>query len=728
MSMSRLRENSAFRRALLIFASMVLLVMLPATNVLAESGRKGPEVDDMGDLEAAIDDGGGAAPSGAPAEGAAAAAPKAAAKEAPLGDANPIGVADPDEESLRDLERVIETGADNTAVKRSTAEAAPPQTAPDGLGDDSVLQLENDSPGRRSAAAPADKPASASDLGADPLFAPDSGTSSPGPALGESPITGPAPKNKMTNLEFKMLGPDSRLTLTSHRALVYREVRNPAMKQVVYYFENTETPERLQRAYDASEFPSPVALFTLLQVRGQNPPSSKLIVQLREDKVPKVTAHDRGLYIDFPPPSAGTPQIASGGGRRDSLNDDGEENIYSGKQQFTGRRIRKLEVKNSDIQDVLRLIAKSSNYNIVVGDDVTGKVGTLSLENVPWDQAFALVLQSKKLGYVRTGNVLRVSTLETLKSEKDAAVDAEKSRVKVEPLRTVLIPVSYAKAADLAARGKTFLTEGRGTIETDVRTNQVVVKDIDRVVKRIQKLFAALDTQPARVSISAKFVEMGNEFTRRIGSTIKPLRPSFSGVSLDIASPFSASGPATTLLSAPQFAELQALFDIGETDNDVKTLANPSVTVVANQQATVSRNFSFFVLDQTATGGGQVSTPRQVNTTLTLDVTPLVTGDGSIFLTLDIQNQTPRGQGTATTIDSRSVKTQILLDNGDTAVVGGVFSSQLTKQFEGIPLLMRIPVLGTLFSRRVVNDSKSEVFIFITARITNADEAFKRTF
>ena len=499
--MSRIRQAKSFRRTLFVFVSLFLLATLPATQGLAESGRKGPEVDDMGDLEAAIDDGGGA-----PAAPTAPASP--VAKEPPLGAANTANVADPDEESLRDLERVIENGADTTAAQRNTAEAATPSTAPDGLGDDSVLQLENDSPGKRAATAPAEAAPSNSDLGSDPLFAPEPST--PGPALGEAPISGPAPKNKMTNLEFKMLGPDSRLTLTSRRALVYREVRNPAMKQVVYYFENTETPERLQRAYDASEFPSPVALFTLLQVRGQSPPSSKLIVQLREDKVPKVTAHERGLYIDFPPPSVGTPQIAAGNGRRDGLNDDGEENIYSGKQQFTGRRIRKLEVKNSDIQDVLRLIAKSSNYNIVVGDDVTGKVGTLSLDNVPWDQAFALVLQSKKLGYVRNGNVLRVSTLDTLKSEKDAAADAEKSRVKVEPLRTVLIPVSYAKAADLASRGKTFLTEGRGSIETDIRTNQVVVKDIDRVVKRIQKLFAALDTQPPRVAISAKFVEMGN--------------------------------------------------------------------------------------------------------------------------------------------------------------------------------------------------------------------------
>jgi type IV pilus assembly protein PilQ len=160
----------------------------------------------------------------------------------------------------------------------------------------------------------------------------------------------------------------------------------------------------------------------------------------------------------------------------------------------------------------------------------------------------------------------------------------------------------------------------------------------------------------------------------------------------------------------------------------VRTLANPSVTVVANQQATVSRSFSFFIADQQATPGGVLTQFRQVTTNLTLDVTPLVTGDGSIFLTLDLKNETPKGEGNLTTIDTRSVKTQILLDNGDTAVVGGVFSSQLQKNFDGVPILMRIPIVGSLFSSKSTIDNRSEVFVFITARVTNAEEAFKRTF
>jgi type IV pilus assembly protein PilQ len=147
---------------------------------------------------------------------------------------------------------------------------------------------------------------------------------------------------------------------------------------------------------------------------------------MREDKMPLINASGNQVYIDFPAsdrPKEPKIQIS------DDSQDQVEENIYASGKVYTGKAIQRLEIKNSDIQDVLRLIAKTSGYNIVIGDDVSGRLGTLSLENIPWDQAFILVLQSRKLGYIRHGNVLRVGTLANLKSEKDAALDFEESKV-----------------------------------------------------------------------------------------------------------------------------------------------------------------------------------------------------------------------------------------------------------------------------------------------------------
>jgi len=531
--------------------------------------------------------------------------------------------------------------------------------------------------------------------------------------------------NQVTSLDFRTDGPISRIVIGFQSRPAYRETRNDQVKQIVYLFENTETPQRLQRAYDTTEFSSPIALFTMLQMPQGGPPQSKLIVQLREGKVPTVSMSDRGMTITFPSsdykvePRAATSDSESPMG--------GEENIYASGKTFNGKPIQRLEIKNSDIQDVLRLIAKTSGYNIVVGDDVQGKVGTLSLENVPWDQAFTLVLQSKKLGYVRHGNVLRVGTLSSLKAEKEEALANELSRIKVEQLRTLLVPISYAKAADLAPRGKSLLTD-RGAIEVDTRTNTIIVKDIDKVVTRVQKLFAALDTQPPRVSISAKIVEMLSSFTRTIGFSHIGLSQNFSGVNLTESIDIKVAGNSTTTISAPNFANLQTIFQMGELENKVKILANPSVSVTANQQATVNQSVSFFIPTAEIAGGVVITTLKQVTANLSLDVTPVVAGDGSISMTVNIKNEIPRGPLTEKTIDTRSVSTNVLIENGDTAVIGGVFNNTFSTAKEGVPFLMRVPILGFFFSGNSIEDTRNEIYVFLTAKILNPEESFKRTF
>lgn len=650
--------------------------------VFAESGPKGPEVEAVPDLEEVIKEPGKSA-------------------------------SDPDSESLADLEKVIEAEKDKPPP-RAAKDAAPPQErdAASELEEEPVVEPTRKEEASRGKGLPPPNPE---------LIEPDAVPRQSSRRAQMPQANGQ--KNMINNLEFRVDNGNSQLTVTSRYPLAYREIRNTGMKQVVYYFDNTETPDRLQRAYDTTEFKSPVALFTILQVPKESPPSSKLIVQLREDKLPTVTPNARGLTIEFPPWSGGDePRVIAGD--RDPAS-TAEENIYSDRITFSGKPIKRLEIKNSEVQDVLRLIAKTSGYNIVVGDDVTGKVGTLSLQNVPWDQAFALVLQSKKLGYIKQGNVIRVATLTALKSEKDEALSSEQAKIKVEQLRTVLIPISYAKAAELAPQAKNFLTE-RGTVDTDTRTNTIIVKDIDRVVTRVQKLISALDTQPPTVSISAKFVEMSNTLLRAIGFSQLNFNTNFSGTNIAQVQGLPVNGSSVTTLTAPQFANLSAKLELEERDSNIRTLANPSVTVVANRQATVNQSLSFFVPANEVAGGQLVASSRQVTTNLSLDVTPIVAGDGSIFLTVNIRNEVPDLAGRDTTIQARNVSTQVLLENGDTAVVGGVFQDSVNREKQGIPILMNIPVLGTLFSRSRVVNRRNEIFVFLTAKITNAEESFKR--
>lgn len=531
-------------------------------------------------------------------------------------------------------------------------------------------------------------------------------------------------KNEIKSIEFKMEGPVSRIVIRGQSKLNFRVVPNTAMKQVALYFENTATPQRLQRAFDTTEFPTPVALFTLLQMPGETPALSKLIIQLRESKEPTVSNSENALFVDFGAPvQTSEPKLIIG-------DEDGngavEENIYSNSRTFRGQVIDRLELKNTDIQDVLRLIAKYSDLNIVIGEDVQGKIGTLSLVNIPWDQAFTLVLQSKKLGYIRQGNVLRVGTLASLKSEKEEALANEQSRIKVEPLRTLLIPISYAKASNLSPRAKSFLTE-RGTVDVDDRTNTVIVKDVEEVVTRVQKLLSVLDTQPARVSITGKIVEMTSGFVRDIGFKELSFTESLAGINLDQSVSTSAGGKSLTRISAPRLANLNAQFRLGESENKVKVLANPSVSVIANQAASISSTVSFFRPVSQATPSGVVTSFAEIRATLSLEVTPVVANDGSISMTVNVRNEIPRlGSDNNINIDTRQMQTQVLIENGDTAVIGGLFQNTVNSSREGTMFLMRVPILGFFFQGTSSSDTSTEIFVFLTAKILNAEESFKK--
>lgn len=529
--------------------------------------------------------------------------------------------------------------------------------------------------------------------------------------------------NQLTNMEFKMVDGVSKIILTARKPVIPELSKGVGDKQVVILLQNTEVQDKLQRAYDTSEFRSPVSLFTLFQLPRAERPTGKLIIQLREAVTPKVVESSRGLIIEFPSGSQDDVEVVIGDKKDEILSGD---NIYGRNQQFRGQMIERLEIKNSEVQDVLRLIARTSGYNVVIGDDVSGTVGTLSLENVPWDQVFTLVLQSKKLGYVREGNVLRIATTTSLKSEKEEAVKIEEASRRAEPLKTILLPVSYAKADDLMAKAKDLLSE-RGTAQTDSRTNTLIIKDIESSIERIQKLIAALDTQPPRVFINGRVMEVKNDFSRKLGvSALNQTIPFSQGVQLDHNFGSTIGGSSVIKLGDGVSTNPWVKFELAELDTDARTLASPSISVVANQTGSVQQKLSFFLPVSTTTGGAVVTTNQQVDSTLQMSVTPIVAGDGSIFMTVTLQNDVPTISGNNTTINSRNIRTQILLENGDTAVIGGVFTTNFSKSRAGIPFLMDIPILGFFASSRTITDVRGEVLVFLNARILNAEESFKR--
>lgn len=530
-------------------------------------------------------------------------------------------------------------------------------------------------------------------------------------------------RNELLSIDFTNQEQTYRLKLVSKYPLQYRTVRQNQSKQITYVFDSTTAPKKLRRAFDTKEFSAPLALYTVTQVQKKRVPSVNLLLKMRDMLAPQVSLNGTEMVLEF---NAVKKEVAKRGLASELPESCMGEDGFDGGKAYRGAPIQKLELKDTNVQEAIRLVLRASGYNVVMGEDVKGNIGSLSLENIPWDQAFHLILQMKKLGFVRRGNLVRIASLETLKSEQEALVKQED----LEPLKTALIPISYAKVGAISTRATPFLTK-RGKVDMDERTNTLIVRDIESVITRIQKLFSFLDTQPPAVAISAKFVEIKKDYTKSLGLGSFNISGQTSGISFGQAQGsfsgpgFSATPQGAINISAPRFAALNARLIVGESEKKVKVLANPTITVQQGQAGSITQGKTTDV-PQAIAGAGVATSSLTQTANLSLNVTPIVANDGSISLDTNLLQEIPQNSGSVLTKDTRQIKTQIILQNGDTAVLGGIFSGQEQDNNAGVPFLRNLPLLGYLFSSQQFQAENNEVLIFITARILNPETANKQ--
>lgn len=416
---------------------------------------------------------------------------------------------------------------------------------------------------------------------------------------------------------------------------------------------------------------------------------------------------------------------------------DAQAGVVGGTQKkFTGRLIS-LDFQDADLDDVLRLMADVSGLNIVVSESVKGKV-TVKLLNVPWDQALDLILRTHGLGQVREGNILRIDTLDNLSKQQDEEARAKESATRAEDLVTRVMYVNYAEAGKLVETLKKNLSP-RGDITIDSRTNALIVKDIEKKTQEVAALVKVLDLQTPQVLIEARIVSADSNFARDLGvqwggdfsTTTGPYQfGAITGPTGDVGSPATgflvnlpASGGAGSLgnlgftfgrLTSNPFS-LDLRLSAGEKQGLSKTISSPKIAVLDNQEAKIQQGTS---IPYTSTTNNQVSTIF-VDATLVLEVTPHVTPDGSILMKLRIANDEP---GAATpqglpSINKKEAKTNIMVKDGETAVLGGVFKSTKTESVGGIPFFRRIPLLGWLFKQESKSDTTNELLVFLTPKI-----------
>ncbi len=531
-------------------------------------------------------------------------------------------------------------------------------------------------------------------------------------------------------------------------------VERPDPRSAVLTLEGARIAKSLERSLDTSELETPVKMVSAFSVPG-NQQRVRVVVAagaaLEDTVVQRPNAltwrlQVKGTRADEAVTDARTAGFAT----------EAKELALEGAPQrkaYVGKKVS-FEFKDIDIHNLLRIISEISKKNIVVADDVSGKV-TIRLRNVPWDQALELILRSKALGQEEFGNIIRVAPLAKLQEEAESRRKRYEAAKESSPLSVQLIPVNYAMATDIAGRVKDVLAAGqRASVTVDARTNTLIVRDLPDNMGRIRSMVASLDTQTPQVLIEARIIEANTRFAREVGvqwggsgqmtsasgnptglifpnnvvlgggiaggnPTGTSSNPAYA-VSLPVGASDGAGGALGFQFgSAGGAVQLNLRLSALESQGAVKTISAPKVTTLDNATARISQGVSIPFSQVSAAGANT----QFVEARLSLEVTPHITQDGSVLMNIRAENNQPDPANTGANgqpgIARKEAATNVLVKDGDTTVIGGIYVRTGSSNQAGLPILSKIPVIGFFFRNYRELETKNELLIFITPRILN---------
>jgi type IV pilus assembly protein PilQ len=434
---------------------------------------------------------------------------------------------------------------------------------------------------------------------------------------------------------------------------------------------------------------------------------------------------------------------------------------------YAGEKLS-LNFQNIEVRALLQVIADFTNFNVVTSDTVTGNV-TLRLKDVPWDQALDIILQAKGLGLRKSGNVILIAPKDELNAKEKVDLEAKQQIAALEPVRTQAFQLNYAKAADVAGGltgqsgggggvATTRILSPRGSVIFETRTNQLFVSDIPSKLQEIQEMIAKIDVAVRQVLIESRIVIADDTFGRSLGvklgaTDLRGIRGGISGYNVGgsnyvgVGGNLNAVGAQTgqttssTSFADSNFVNLPAvgqnnfdaatlalsLFSAGanrflnleisalEADGKGKVVSSPRVITADQQKALIEQGEELPY--QVATSSGATSLQfRKAN--LKLEVTPQITPEGNVILDVDVtKDSVGRATAAGFAINTKHVRTQVLVENGGTVVIGGIFEQNDREDITKVPLLGDIPYLGNLFKTKTKTSSKTEMLIFLTPKV-----------
>ncbi len=510
-------------------------------------------------------------------------------------------------------------------------------------------------------------------------------------------------------------------------------------QQLVVEFLKSSLPEGLRRRLDVSDFGTPVQTVTTFQAGDR----VRVVIEPKGQWEHSAYQSDTQFVVEVRQQKVDASKLSQGPG-------------------YTGEKLS-LNFQNIEVRSLLQVIADFTNFNIVTSDSVSGGV-TLRLKDVPWDQALDIILQAKGLGMRKTGNVLWIAPKDEIAAKEKLELEARAAIQNLEPLRTQSFQLNYTKAAEISAQitagtGAARILSARGSVIAEPRTNQIFVTDIPSRLEQVQNLIAKLDIAVRQVLIEARIVEASDTFGKSLGARLGGRPFTFNGsrnsmfgatyiapnvapggtpqlgsnigttagdfVSLPSAGVggFPAASFAVSLFESNLTRLLNLEISALEADGKGKLVSSPRIVTADQTKALIEQGTEFPYQQATSSGATSVAFRRA---TLKLEVTPQITPEGNIILDLDISKDS-RGETTAAgiAINTKHIRTQVLVENGGTVVIGGIFELTELDTETKVPVLGDIPVAGNLFKNRQRTANKQEMLVFITPKMV-ADRSAAR--
>jgi type IV pilus assembly protein PilQ len=521
-------------------------------------------------------------------------------------------------------------------------------------------------------------------------------------------------------------------------------------KVITVDFVNTDVPAELQRRLNVINFNTPV-LYVDTMKQGKN---GRMVIEPKGNWEQSAYQADNKFIIDVR-----------------QVIEDPNKLVKGNKLGYAGEKLS-LNFQNIEVRSVLQVIADFTGLNIITSDTVTGNL-TLRLKDVPWDQAMDIIMQNKSLSMRKTGNVILVAPADEVAAKEKAALESTKALEDLEPLRTESFTLKYQKAEDFQnlLNGQAAMMAGagagagaggqqsrilsqRGSVSADKRTNTLFIQDTPKRLEEIQQILNKVDIAVRQVSIESRLVVADDKFSKSLGarfgvesqttpgnnrlniggnlantSAVSRTNPAgdevvqaatTGGLASNLPSTAASAGSiAFSLFRLPAGLLLNLELSALESDSRGKIVSSPRVTTANQQKAKIAQGTEIPYLEASASGAATVVFKEAV---LSLDVTPQITPDDKIIMDLEVKKDRVGrifrvGANEIPAIDTQNITTQVLVSNGETAVLGGIYEQTDNNSVEKVPFFGDLPIIGNAFKRRTKQDDKTELLIFITPKI-----------